>query len=841
MNKKIMKLFKRYLFLAILSELNGYWIICLSDCQFNPNQYFSNHVHKVSTVKAIRSYNISLFSNFNQFSDLLSDCNQNYETSDIVEFLPSKPILIDGSFKIEKVLNVSQILEIHTFTLVNIKGVDIQKNAFFHQSQIKIYDITLNLHFSNLEIYQSGSAVSESECSLNVYNNSDSFLKPFLFIYFNKVMYPEKLCPLIFRSSFVAELHFADINNAFLIKNQLQFSDINHDNIKTLDIGVNMLYALGFDFYNENLTSTILNKYLFKNISNLKIYGVLLGIENKLFENFAILKNIDIVISNFEEFFNGDTSWMKYLNYQVKVDLSNSSEIAANIDKMFRLRFRYEREFVSFDSIYEYPSEDLCLFKNFPHQNLVYPILIPGKVIECSCTLKWLKLYRNLYSDIKDTSDYDINYDENLLNKPYYEYKFCLETFDWLKCNISQRLNDCKLQNTKKEARIFRFDNDNNVYYFLKWLQLILLVILQPILGAIGQINNILVIMTILNKKHRHDFKDPMYSHILINATFNIIYCSVLMLNLVNTCLSFRSTIFCSTIFQEDSTQLFKIIVIHFLGNVFRMCSNLSYLFFSFRRLVLVSMYKESSIFNRMTQINLKLYTFLIITFCSILSLFRIFQYDINFDRNPRKDFPFETRDEFFCQNKLNAIQCIFFNSFKILNRFLNDILSVILNVIIDFCLFKNFNLHLKEKVALTRRNIYLDLDFHKDIKKKKKNLNRMILLNGFIYILSHIPEFLSSILLIVFSKKISHFCFVRLSCDLVNEEMAIFSLISIVTQFYIFLMFDKNFRKSFIEIKARLFSINKHTLEKTASLSVNVPAHRFKNLGSLFGNGLIE
>jgi hypothetical protein len=343
-----MNFVKRYLFFAILSKLVG--IICLSECQFNPNKYFSNHVHKVTTVNDIGSYNISLFSNFNKFSDILSDCNQIYETSDIVEFLPSRPILIDDSFKIEKVLNVSQILAVHAFTLVNIKGVDIQKRAFFHQSQIKFYDISLNLHFCNFEIYQNGSVVSESECNLSVYNNLDSFLKPFLFIYFSKVMYPEKLCPLIFRKSFAAELHFADINNAFLIKNQLKFSDINNISTKSFDMGVNMLYVVSFDFFNENLTTTILNKHLFKNIYNLKIYGVLLGIESDLFENFAILKNIDIVISNFEEFFNGDTSWMKHLNYEIKVDLNNSSQIAANLDNMFRLRFRYEREYVSFDS-----------------------------------------------------------------------------------------------------------------------------------------------------------------------------------------------------------------------------------------------------------------------------------------------------------------------------------------------------------------------------------------------------------------------------------------------------------------------------------------------------------
>ena len=40
------------------------------------------------------------------------------------------------------------------------------------------------------------------------------------------------------------------------------------------------------------------------------------------------------------------------------------------------LRFNYLKKEVSFDPIYEYPDEDVCLFKEFPHERLVFPLIV---------------------------------------------------------------------------------------------------------------------------------------------------------------------------------------------------------------------------------------------------------------------------------------------------------------------------------------------------------------------------------------------------------------------------------------------------------------------------------
>ena len=98
------------------------------------------------------------------------------------------------------------------------------------------------------------------------------------------------------------------------------------------------------------------------------------------------------------------------------------------------------------------------------------------------------------------------------------------------------------------------------------------------------------------------------------------------------------------------------------------------------------------------------------------------------------------------------------------------------------------------------------DLAQRTSIEKSKKSLNHMILLNSFIYIFSHLPEFVMTLLLIIYSKKILNFCKNEFSCDLLNEEAEVFGLISIVCQFYVFKIFDKHFRRSIEEIKSNIY-----------------------------------
>ena len=108
----------------------------------------------------------------------------------------------------------------------------------------------------------------------------------------------------------------------------------------------------------------------------------------------------------------------------------------------------------------------------------------------------------------------------------------------------------------------------------------------------------------------------------------------------------------------------------------------------------------------------------------------------------------------------------------------------------------------------LNKKMLYItDVDHLKTTEKSRKQLNRMVFYNGLMYVISHLPEFVITLLLVIYSKKISNYCQYNFSCDLVSEEADVFSLVSIVCQFYIFKVFDKNFKISFSDLRQKCLS----------------------------------
>ena len=98
---------------------------------------------------------------------------------------------------------------------------------------------------------------------------------------------------------------------------------------------------------------------------------------------------------------------------------------------------------------------------------------------------------------------------------------------------------------------------------------------------------------------------------------------------------------------------------------------------------------------------------------------------------------------------------------------------------------------------------------------KKKENLNKMVILNGIVYFLSHMPKFVTTLLIVVFAARLRKFCQERMSCDLINEEAEFFVLISMIGNFYIFKGFNTSFGESYLDLKTRLKYIFKGSDKK--------------------------
>ena len=237
------------------------------------------------------------------------------------------------------------------------------------------------------------------------------------------------------------------------------------------------------------------------------------------------------------------------------------------------------------------------------------------------------------------------------------------------------------------------------------------------------------------------------------------------------------------------------------------MCTNFSYILFSISRYTLVSN-KTKGFLKKLIEINMKKFYLILILICLLISLFKAFQYKPNYKFRQEKDFPYEYFDDNHCKLK-DPFLCDLFNSLKIFNNVINDIVFVFINIIFDLLLLKQFRENLKHKDKIKANS---DKD-KLDQKKQKDHVNKMVIVNSILYLTSHMPEFLVSILLIIYTRKISNFCLNNLSCDLINEVAEFFNIISIVSQFFVFKAFNKKFNDSYLELKKRFLdsSISKN------------------------------
>lgn len=307
--------------------------------------------------------------------------------------------------------------------------------------------------------------------------------------------------------------------------------------------------------------------------------------------------------------------------------------------------------------------------------------------------------------------------------------------------------------------------------------------------------------VTVRNKEKKKLFNLQIYKHIQIYSFFNILYCFVTIFSLLNTCINNNSSysLYCSTFYTQEWSQYVKIIVQHFLGNVLRTYINVSYLLFTLSRLVYSSKLKEGKFFGKILKLNLKLYVCILLIFSILISVFKLFQYEITTrqEKTGLSEYPLEKRNEFTCYFNYYVSECKLFDALKIINDTFNGIILFSLNILIDAFLLKYFNQEMKQKISIRSQNAD-----NADLLGKSKKVKRLVIANGVLFFVSHLPDFVISILRLSFRQAIANFCTYHISCDLINEEGNFFNSLSIVLTFYLLLLFDRNFKESFDHLK---------------------------------------
>lgn len=213
----------------------------------------------------------------------------------------------------------------------------------------------------------------------------------------------EPICPYIFRNvNFInLKIESLESNSKFAFLNVYNEATINSSNLK---------YEL-----NSKIENFVVEKSqvgIIDPITNLLNYDVFRLTKKITFTNISIdyirqdtffffpnLTTLKLSPSNWKSFLeNGyNQEWMSGLHYLVYADLTNSTT--------FKNPNRFDFYLGSTKDTYDFPEEDFCRFKEFPHYRRIIPIVNFNYRGECSCTLISILRYAKLYS-IHDGNDF---------------------------------------------------------------------------------------------------------------------------------------------------------------------------------------------------------------------------------------------------------------------------------------------------------------------------------------------------------------------------------------------------------------------------------------------------
>ena len=326
-------------------------------------------------------------------------------------------------------------------------------------------------------------------------------------IYFKEIDYTSQVCPYVFINTRLELLY--EITKILIYKNRLEFIKINENEIP-FKKGINIigLHTLELNIVFDELTETNLCPHVFKDIVILQLIGSLYRIQKDLFGSFTKLEYIFLKFDNLKEFFHQGLEWTSYLKRNQTQDNTGLNDDDDDDDEANKISFIILTEFFiqGITSKYIYPNEDLCLFKDFPHKQLVIPSIYSLEEIECSCTLIWLmQNYKIIVEHSKTSFKFKVDFENFFQNFSIFQ---CMNNYTFLyeSCRFDEKFNNCKKTSSARDKIDYGLFQ---IVFFLNWLKLVVEVYAKTFLCILGLITNLLVMMVIKNKSEKNITKKP--------------------------------------------------------------------------------------------------------------------------------------------------------------------------------------------------------------------------------------------------------------------------------------------------------------------------------------------
>jgi len=503
--------------------------------------------NKLINCSAFYDSGIILVEKLDEYSNAEFYCDLNRSTLTYLKLNPRSRPILDKDFNFN-IVNC----EFAFFVFNNFKGFNLQSN------------ILSKKNFKIVEFYNSDFKFIRSKDTTD-----ESFVKERLFVsdighyrFTFDVRYFFDVSPFVFRNSMINYLEFKELIDSKIKTNYFTFASI--DPFFQLN---STIIDLELEVFKVKISNQILNKHVFEKMQSLTIMKHLEEIETDTFKSFKYLKFLSFNIYSIKLLFNNGILWMKYLNNGVQIDLENSSR-KANYSQQMILQLNevyfHLLHINGFVDEYKYPDEDFCLFRQFPHENYVFPLT---KFCYSSCTFAWLYQYHNYFK------------------------------LDWMpicqvkECNFTELFSKCVKQIYPVEIGQMRADfyylNDYN--YKLKYYDFIISILIYPIVCLLGVISNLLNIIVLRNRTYKKDFRERLYKLMLFNSCVNFSICLIFLLSLMIKCIDPVGSFCIVGIVTKRIYRYILLTMTNYFANVLKTVSNLISLSIALDRYVLSS------------------------------------------------------------------------------------------------------------------------------------------------------------------------------------------------------------------------------------------------------------
>ena len=802
------------------------------------------------STKSYRHDRWVTLTDFDRFGQLNFNCNQPINISSLELKPTSNNLILDDSLQFNNLsIRVDETIVKFSILLNHFHGFDLKSNPFRDLNLINfksryIYWIIRDSYF---QFFDKNIPVNDICDHFMMSEKTESLIENFhILLLTESVKFLTNTCPIIFNNTHIEFISIYKISTTLIHNNFLEFQTMNANVSQYFQSSI---FQFLVTLYHYDLNSKFLNQDIFRKLYVLDLNGIINKIQGDVFKSLKRLKMLRLRSQKVKKLFMENNKWLEYLNYDVKINLADREDYAANLDKILILVIFQTFPIYEF---YDYKEEDFCYFRNFPHDRMVLPELFPNDKSSCSCTEIFLIQYSVVFSKLIDMYkrnaftlyNYIHYYNDEIKTDNYLKCVNSSYNLIRIQCDFAEKIEKCKIKTTYNEQ------NEGFNFYVYDWAELsgitryIFTIYVNLILSTIGIFVNGLIILILSN---RNLTNDKMYLYLKINAFFNLLHILCLLVKLVFKDFNYTDFIDNWSIKSQSNENYYsRLIFVKLIGNTVKTSSNIAHLSFTLSRFITITSNKMKFL-TKFNKLNLKMYFLITLCVSLALNLHLYFEFEIQQKtilktginlKNFSSYYKIDASDEY--KENFSDSEYLSLSIFQYIRIIFSDLFYLLLTTIFDLFLFNFVKRKMNKKkellynrVTVTALLVINPLTNHltthnnnnnnnnnnsnsnNNSESSQKRISQMILFNGLNFIFLRFPFSMISFYGFMYrydntTKEykpdlVSYIICKRFRFCLTLEEVfySIY-LISYLVHFLIFLKLDKNFRESFKIIRQK-------------------------------------